>query len=218
MTHANVVHERRSGGPFYGSAWRVKTPLRRSAVLTRLARSRELAITGATRRADHRLPPCSPSRERLPYTGIVKISLELPDALVQQLADNGQDLSRAALRGSCDRCIPDEPNHGSPAPGSLELPSRYELDGFLKHHRVPLDSTIEDFDREADSRAPGSGRSDKKNSQRNRIKRNPDCRVEWPYCQARALRRDQYSVVASLISGQPVGSCAMATAVRLLSS
>jgi len=42
--------------------------------------------------------------------------------------------------------------------------------------------------------------------------------VDWPYCQTRALRRDQYCVAASLMSGQPVGSRAMATAVTLLSS
>lgn len=30
----------------------------------------------------------------------------------------------------------------------LDIPSRYELDGFLERHGVPLDYTIEDFDRE----------------------------------------------------------------------
>jgi hypothetical protein len=30
----------------------------------------------------------------------------------------------------------------------LEIPSRYELDGFLKLHGVPLEYTIEDFERE----------------------------------------------------------------------
>jgi len=33
-------------------------------------------------------------------------------------------------------------------PQLLEIPSRYELDGFLKRHGVPLEYTIEDFDRE----------------------------------------------------------------------
>jgi chromosome segregation and condensation protein ScpB len=33
----------------------------------------------------------------LPYTGLVRISLDIPDDLVQQLAEEGQDLSRAAL-------------------------------------------------------------------------------------------------------------------------
>jgi hypothetical protein len=31
----------------------------------------------------------------------------------------------------------------------LGLPSRYELDGFLKQHGVPLEYSLEDFHREA---------------------------------------------------------------------
>jgi hypothetical protein len=35
-------------------------------------------------------------------------------------------------------------------PGQLlEIPSRYELDGFLMHHGVPLEYAIEDFERES---------------------------------------------------------------------
>ena len=30
----------------------------------------------------------------------------------------------------------------------LEIPSRNELDGFLKHHGVPLENSFEDFERE----------------------------------------------------------------------
>jgi hypothetical protein len=30
----------------------------------------------------------------------------------------------------------------------LGIPSRYELDGFLKHHGVPLEYGFEDFERE----------------------------------------------------------------------
>lgn len=35
----------------------------------------------------------------------------------------------------------------------LGIPSRYELDGFLKHHGIMLEYTIEDFDREAETSA-----------------------------------------------------------------
>jgi hypothetical protein len=35
----------------------------------------------------------------------------------------------------------------------LNISSRHELDGFLKHHGVPLEYTIEDFEREADTSA-----------------------------------------------------------------
>ena len=30
----------------------------------------------------------------------------------------------------------------------LDIPSRHDLDGFLKRHGVPLEYTIEDFERE----------------------------------------------------------------------
>jgi hypothetical protein len=46
--HHGELISRRSGSRFSGSAWRVKGPLRRCAPLTRPARSRSFAITGAT--------------------------------------------------------------------------------------------------------------------------------------------------------------------------
>ena len=42
--------------------------------------------------ASNKALPCP-----LLYTGMVRISLDIPDDLVQQLAEKGQDLSRAAL-------------------------------------------------------------------------------------------------------------------------
>ena len=35
----------------------------------------------------------------------------------------------------------------------LRIPSRDELDRFLKHHGVPLEYTLEDFEREGATRA-----------------------------------------------------------------
>jgi hypothetical protein len=35
----------------------------------------------------------------------------------------------------------------------LEIPSRDELDQFLKHHGVPLEYTVEDFEREGTTSA-----------------------------------------------------------------
>ena len=48
----------------------------------------------------------------------------------------------------------------------LNIPSRYELDGFLKHHGVPLEYAIEEFEREADtsSRLWQKRRADQKSS------------------------------------------------------
>jgi hypothetical protein len=79
----------------------------------------------------------------------VKISLELPDDLVQQLAEEGQDLSRTALEALAIDAYRMNRITGHQLRNLLNIPSRYELDGFLKHHGVPLEYTIEDFDREA---------------------------------------------------------------------
>jgi hypothetical protein len=83
------------------------------------------------------------------YTGRVKISLELPDDLVQQLAEEGQDLSRTALEALAIEAYRMNRITGHQLRNLLNIPSRYELDGFLKHHGVPFEYTIEDFDREA---------------------------------------------------------------------
>ena len=91
--------------------------------------------------------------ERLPYTGGVKISLELPDEIVQQLAEDGQDLSRAALEALAIDAYRMNRITGHQLRNLLHIPSRYELDGFLKHHGVPLEYTIEDFEHEAETSA-----------------------------------------------------------------
>ena len=85
---------------------------------------------------------------RLPYTGIVRISLDIPDDLVQQLAEKGQDLSRAALEALAIDAYRMNRITGLQLRTLLNIASRYELDGFLKHHGVPLDYTIEDFEQD----------------------------------------------------------------------
>ena len=42
--------------------------------------------------------------------------------------------------------VPDGPDHSFQLRTILNIPSRYELDGFLKQHGVPLEYTIEDFE------------------------------------------------------------------------
>ncbi|MEQ1912669.1 MAG: UPF0175 family protein [Vicinamibacterales bacterium] len=83
----------------------------------------------------------------------MRISLDIPDDLVQQLADKGQDLSRAALEAVAIDAYRMNRITGLQLRTLLNIPSRYELDGFLKHHGVPLDYTIDDFDREAETSA-----------------------------------------------------------------
>lgn len=79
----------------------------------------------------------------------MKIWLDLPDAAVKQLAEDGQDLSRAALEALAIDAYRMNRISGYQLCQLLDIPSRHDLDGFLKRHGVPLEYTIEDFDREA---------------------------------------------------------------------
>jgi hypothetical protein len=84
----------------------------------------------------------------LPYTDVVKIWLDLPDDIVAQLAQGGQDLSRAALEALAIDAYRMNRITGYQLSQLLDIPSRYELDAFLKLHGVPLEYTIDDFERE----------------------------------------------------------------------
>ncbi len=79
----------------------------------------------------------------------MKIWLDLPDAAVKQLAEDGRDLSRAALEALAIDAYRMHRISGYQLCQLLDIPSRHDLDGFLKHHGVPLEYTIEDFEREA---------------------------------------------------------------------
>jgi len=92
-------------------------------------------------------------RKCLPYTGTVKISLDVPDDLARQIAQGGQDLSRAALEALAIDAYRMNRITGHQLRKFLNIPSRYELDRFLKDHGVPLDYTIEDFEREGETSA-----------------------------------------------------------------
>jgi len=83
-----------------------------------------------------------------PYTGTVRIWLDLPDNIVAQLAEEGRDLSRAALEALVIDAYRTNRITAHQLCELLEIPSPYELDGFLKQHGVPLEYSIEDFERE----------------------------------------------------------------------
>ncbi len=79
----------------------------------------------------------------------MRIWLDLPDSAVRQLADEGQDLSKAALEALAIDAYRTNRITAHQLCELLDMPSRYELDGFLKQHGVPLEYSLEDFDREA---------------------------------------------------------------------
>ena len=78
----------------------------------------------------------------------MKIWLDLPDAAVKQLAEDGEDLSRAALEALAIDAYRMNRISGYQLCQLLDIPSSDDLDGFLKRHGVPLEYTIEDFERE----------------------------------------------------------------------
>jgi predicted HTH domain antitoxin len=103
----------------------------------------------------------------LAYTGNVRIWIDLPDSAVRQLAEEGQDLSKVALEALAVDAYRTNRITAQQLCDLLDIPSRYELDGFLKRHGVPLEYSLEDFDREGTTsarlwekrRAEGSGPS-----------------------------------------------------------
>jgi predicted HTH domain antitoxin len=79
----------------------------------------------------------------------MRIWLDLPDDAVEQLTDDEQDVSRAALEALAIDAYRMQRISGRQLCALLGIPSRYELDAFLKRHGVPLEYSVEDFDREA---------------------------------------------------------------------
>lgn len=79
----------------------------------------------------------------------MRVWLDLPDDIVQQLAEHGQDPSRTALEALAIDAYRMNRITGQQVCQLLEIPSRHDLDGFLKQHGVPLEYSIEDFEREA---------------------------------------------------------------------
>ena len=75
----------------------------------------------------------------------MQITLELPDKIAPQLAEVGQDLSRAAVEALVLEAYRARRLSEDQAAELLGL-DHYELDGFLKQHGVCLDYSIEDFD------------------------------------------------------------------------
>lgn len=72
----------------------------------------------------------------------------MPDGAVRQLAEEGQDLSQVALEALAIDAYRTNRITAHQLCELLDIPSRYELDGFLKRHGVPLEYSLDDFERE----------------------------------------------------------------------
>lgn len=79
--------------------------------------------------------------------------MDLPDDIVQRLAESGEDLSRAAVEALAIDAYRTHRITGYQLREWLGIPSRFELDAFLKRHGVLLEYTIGDFEREGETSA-----------------------------------------------------------------
>jgi hypothetical protein len=78
----------------------------------------------------------------------MRIWLDLPDDVVAQLGERDEDLSRSALEALAIDAYRRQRLTSHQLCQLLQIPSRNELDRFLKYHGVPLEYTLEDFERE----------------------------------------------------------------------
>ena len=75
----------------------------------------------------------------------MQITVEIPDELAAVLGASGQDLSREALEALGLEAYRQRRLSGHQLQTLLGFPTRYQLDGFLKEHRVET-YTAEDFE------------------------------------------------------------------------
>ncbi|HUE03387.1 MAG TPA: UPF0175 family protein [Bryobacteraceae bacterium] len=80
----------------------------------------------------------------------MRVTLDIPDELAASLAPAGQDPSRAALEAFALEAYRQRRLSAYQLRTLLAIPSRWELDAFLKDHRVES-YTAEDFDHDFDT-------------------------------------------------------------------
>lgn len=84
----------------------------------------------------------------------MEITVIIPDELARQIIPEGLDPSRQALEDIAVGAYRAHRLTGSQLRRLLSIPSRYELDAFLKKRGVWLEYTVEDFRREGEITAP----------------------------------------------------------------
>jgi hypothetical protein len=77
----------------------------------------------------------------------MQITVDIPEELAAVLAGSGQDLPRAVMEAIGLEAYRQGRLSGYQLRLLLGIPSRYELDGFLKEHQV-YDYTIEDLEKD----------------------------------------------------------------------
>jgi hypothetical protein len=80
----------------------------------------------------------------------MQVFLEIPDELGRRISPDPRELPRAALEGLALEGVRSGRLTVSQARRLLGIRSRYEMDGFLKAHRVFLELTVEDVRRDSE--------------------------------------------------------------------
>ena len=80
----------------------------------------------------------------------MEITLNIPDDIARQIIPEGLDPARQALEDMAVEAYRAHRLTGSQLRRLLGIPSRYELDAFLKKRGVWLDYTLDDFRREGE--------------------------------------------------------------------
>jgi len=80
----------------------------------------------------------------------MRVSLEIPEDLGRRIAADPGELPRAALEALALEAIRAGKLTVSHARRLLGIPSRYEMDGFLKAHGVFLELTLDDIRRDSE--------------------------------------------------------------------
>jgi predicted HTH domain antitoxin len=93
----------------------------------------------------------------------VEITVTIPDEFARKIIPEGLDPARQALEDMAVEAYRAHRLAGSQLRRLLGIPSRYELDGFLKKRSVWLEYTLEDFRREAEITAPLLARNGEEN-------------------------------------------------------
>ena len=80
----------------------------------------------------------------------MQVILEIPDDLGRRIATDPDELPRVVLEGVALEGVRSGRLTVSEARRLPGIPSRYEMDGFLKAHGVFLELTMEDVRRDSD--------------------------------------------------------------------
>jgi len=82
------------------------------------------------------------------YSLTVQITIDIPDSLAGQYLPPGKDAARAVMEDALVQAYREERISGRQLMEALGIPTRYDLDGFLKARQVWINYTPEELEQE----------------------------------------------------------------------